>query len=64
MKRHNDHNNSYEIQLGLAYHFRDLVSYYHSGKHWDTQADMGLEKWLRVLHLEPKAAGRETLDLV
>lgn len=32
------------IQLGLAYHFRGLVCYYQGGKHWGTQADMGLEK--------------------
>lgn len=24
-----------------------------------TQTDMGLEKWLRVLYLEPQVAGRE-----
>ena len=26
-------------------------------------ADVVLERWLRVLHLDPQAAGRETLDL-
>jgi hypothetical protein len=41
--------------LGLAYIFRSLV-YYHSRKHCSVQANVVLEKKLRVLHLDPQAA--------
>jgi hypothetical protein len=44
--------------LGLAYNFIDLDHYHHGGKHDSLQADMVLEKELRVLHLDPKAARR------
>jgi len=37
------------ISLGPAYSFRGLVHYHHGGKHG--QADLVLEKELRVLHL-------------
>ena len=47
------------IYLGLAYSFRGLV-HYHYGS---LQADMALEKELRVLHLDCQAAGREKLGL-
>jgi hypothetical protein len=46
------------ISLGLAYSFRDSVHYHHGKKHNSIQADMVLEKELRVLHLDPKAARR------
>ena len=36
--------------MGLAYRFRGLI-YYHGGKHGSLQADMVLEKELRILHL-------------
>lgn len=36
--------------------FRDLVHYYHVGKHGSIQVDM-LEKELRVLYLDLKATG-------
>ena len=49
------------IELGLAYSFRDLAYYHHGGKHSRVQADLVLEK-LRVLHLDLKAA-RRRLDL-
>jgi hypothetical protein len=41
--------------LGLAYRFRGSVHYHHRGKLSDTQADMVLEKELRV----PRSAGRK-----
>ena len=40
---------------GMAYSFRDLVHYPHGGKHGSIQADMVLEKELRVLNLDPQA---------
>jgi hypothetical protein len=36
------------IKLGLAYRFRGLVHYYQGKKHDHIQADMVLEKDLRV----------------
>jgi len=47
------------ISLGLAYGFRGSVHYHHGEKHGSVQADMVLEKELRVLHLDPKAARRK-----
>ena len=44
------------ISLGLAYSFRGSVHYHHGGKHDSMQADMVLEKELRVLHLDLQAA--------
>ena len=35
--------------MGLAYSFRCLAHYHHGGKHGSIQADMVLEKELRVL---------------
>ena len=46
------------IQLGLAYHFRDLVPYQHGEKHSSTQDDVVLEE-TGMLHLNPQATGRE-----
>jgi hypothetical protein len=45
--------------LGLAYSFRGLV-HYHGGKHGDIQADVELDKELRVLYLDSQATGRDT----
>ena len=61
MKRHHDHGNSYKGKhlIEAGFQFRGLVHYYHGRKHGGTKADKLLEKELRVLHLEPKAAGRE-----
>jgi hypothetical protein len=42
----------------LSYSFRSLV-HHHDRKHDATQADMVLEKELRVLHLDPQAKERE-----
>jgi hypothetical protein len=47
------------IELGLTYSFRSSVHYYHGRKHGSLQSDMVLEKELRVLHLDPKAARRQ-----
>jgi hypothetical protein len=44
--------------LGLVYSFRGLVCYHHGRKHGSLQADMVLEKKLRVLHLDLKTAKR------
>ena len=44
------------IELGLAYSFRGLVHYHHGGKHGCMQADMVLEKELRILHLYSQVA--------
>ena len=40
--------------MRLAYSF-SLVHYHHGGKHGSVQADIVLEKDLRVLHLELQA---------
>jgi len=42
--------------LGLTYSFRGLVHHHHDGKHDSKQAGTVLEKELRVLHLNLKAA--------
>ena len=48
------------IDLGLAYGFRGSVHQYHHGrKHGSMQADMVLEKELRLLHSDQQAAARE-----
>ena len=44
------------ISLGLAYSFRGLVHYHHGKKYGGMQADMVLEKELRALHLDLRAA--------
>ena len=43
--------------MGLAY---CLVHYFDGRKHGDKQADMVLEKELKVLHLDWQAADRES----
>ena len=46
--------------MGLVYRFRDSVHYcYHGRKHGSIQADMALEKDLRVLDLDLKAGRQE-----
>jgi hypothetical protein len=47
------------ILLGLAYSFRGLIHYHLSRKHGGIQADIVLEKELRVLHLDLKATRRD-----
>ena len=44
------------VFIGSGLRFRGLVHYHHGRKHGSMQADMVLEKELRVLHLDPKAA--------
>lgn len=41
----------------MTYSFRSLIHCRHGGKHGRVQADMGLEKEQRVLHLDLKAGG-------
>jgi hypothetical protein len=64
--RHRDHGNLYEgkhsIGAGLL-EFRSLVHYHHGREHGCTQADMVLDRYLRVLHLDPLAARSETEPL-
>ena len=59
MKKHHDHGNSYKGKhlIGAGLQFRDLVHYHHGGKHGSMQADMVLEKELRVLHIDLQAIG-------
>jgi hypothetical protein len=45
------------IYLGLAYNFRGLVHYHHGKQHGTMQVDMVLEKELRILQFDQKAAG-------
>jgi hypothetical protein len=48
--------------LELAYSFSGLVHYHHGGKHGSIQADMVLEKELRVLDLDPRVAEGDCLS--
>ena len=59
MKRH-DHGNSYkgEHLLGACIQFQRFSPLF-GGKHGSMQADMVLEKKLRVLRSNQQAAGRE-----
>ena len=61
VKRNHDHGNSYTgnhlIQDGLQ--LRGLVHFCHGGKRIGMLADKVLEKELRVLPLDPQAAGRQ-----
>jgi hypothetical protein len=45
--------------LELAYSVRGLVHYQHGRKHGSIQANMVLEKELRVLYFDPTAARRK-----
>ena len=61
VKRHHEHSNFYKgknlIEAGVQ--FRDLIHYHCGGKHGAMQADVVLEKEMRVLHLDLQAAGRQ-----
>jgi hypothetical protein len=62
-KRCHDHSSSYKrkhFELGLHYSFRGSAHYRHSGKHGSTQADMVLEKELKVRHLGSARSSGET----
>ena len=65
VKRHNDLGNSYKGKhlLGLAYSSEVESIVIIGGKHGNMQADMVLEKELRVLHLDQQATGRRQRDL-
>jgi hypothetical protein len=52
------------ISLGLAYSFRGLAHCRLGRKHGSMQADMVLEKELRVLHLDPKAKERNHVSVL
>ena len=56
-----DHGNPYKRKhfIGAGLQFRGLVHYHHGGKHGSIQADVVLEKELRVLHLDLKAAEKD-----
>jgi hypothetical protein len=60
VKRHYGQAISYKgkhlIQTGLFSEVQSIIIYHHGRKHDRVQADMVLEKELRVLHLELKAA--------
>jgi hypothetical protein len=58
MKRHHDHSNSYKGNhlIGAGVQFQGSIHYQHDGEHGSRQADVILEKELRVLHLDPQAA--------
>jgi hypothetical protein len=47
------------IYLRLMYGFRGSVHCHHGREHGNIQADMVLEKTLRILHLDLQATGRE-----
>jgi hypothetical protein len=69
VKRFHDNSNSYKGKhlIGQAYKFRGLVHYLHAGKRGSTQADMVLEKELRVLDHYLQTAGgshRALLELL
>ena len=57
VKKHHGQGNSYKGKhfIGVGLQFRGSVHYHHGG----LQADVVLEKLLRVLHLDLKAAGRD-----
>ena len=62
MKRHHDHSNSYKGKYLIevqACSFRSLVHYHQGSEHGSLQADMVLEKELRVQGLDPQATGSE-----
>ena len=57
MKRHHEATITFikeTIESGLAYRFTGLIYYHHGRKQGSAQADVVLEKELRVLHLDPK----------
>jgi hypothetical protein len=61
VKRLHDHSNSFKEKhlIGADLPFRGLDHYHHGGKHGGLQAEVDLEKELRVLHLDPQASGRD-----
>ena len=51
------------IYLRLVFSFRGFVHYHYGRKHGIMQADMVLERYLRFLHLDLQAVGRESEPL-
>ena len=47
-----------DISLRLAYNFKGLVHYHYGGKYGVTQADIVLEKEMRVLYPDRQATGQ------
>jgi hypothetical protein len=60
VKRHHDHSRFYKGKhlTGLVYDFRGLVHCHYGREHECKEADMVLEKYLRVLHPGPQASRR------
>lgn len=52
-----------EYLIAAGYRSRSLIHYHYGGKHGSTHADMGLEKELRVQHLNRKVEGRNSKPL-
>ena len=61
MKKHHVHSNSYEGKhlTGAGLQFRVLVHCHPGRTHGGMQADRVLERYLKVLQLNPQTAGRE-----
>ena len=63
VQRHHDQGDSYKekclFNQRLAYSFRGLVHYHQGEEHGGTEADMVLDKELRVVHQDPQAAWEE-----
>ena len=60
VKRYHDKGHSYKRKhlIGAGLQFGGSVHFHHGGKHDGMQADMVLEKELRVQHLDRQAVGR------
>jgi hypothetical protein len=63
VKRHHDQGNSYKGQhsIGAGLQFKRLSQFSSWWKHSRVQTDMELEKELRILHLDLRAARRQSL---
>jgi len=59
VKGHHGHSNSYKEKYLAGSGFKGLVHYHQGWKNGGTQADMVLEKELRVLHPDRQAAEKE-----
>lgn len=64
-KIHDDNSNSYKVKylIVAALQFRGLFHYQHSKRNDSMQADKMLEWYLRILHLDPQAAGKQNEPL-
>jgi len=61
VKRYHYQGNSYKEKylIGSGLQFRCLVHYHHGRKQGSVQADVVLEKEMRVLHQDQQTAGKE-----